>query len=468
MADKWVPLPIYAPVYTNVDETALRNGQAALENGFVTEARGHSRFPGLKLWATLPTGGRVYPTKWRGDLLCTTSLGRVYLCGQDRTIQDVTGVLVTGGERPTFAATDEQVMIAAGGPIVTLREAATTLLSDDAPETTHVGYIDAYAMAIEPGSARFRYSDAGLYSSWPGLNTETANAQSDALVAMLVNDFAEVLLCGPLSIEQWERNTGGTSRAFFRRWTVPTGLYSPYAIARADNAVFLVNKQREIARVSGQLAAPISRPIQLTLEEIDDWSGAWMAPADIGGQRFIILQMPEATNAYGARGVTIAYDYAQKRYSFLYGFDEAEGVPSRWYGWGIEAQWTQTFVGGDDGRIYTFDADTFAQDAGPMHMLGRTGHFDLGYRAQVNDLRIRMRRGQDTTGTGVIQVRVNRDNRGWLKWLSFPIGAAGDRHMHIRTGPLGTANAWQFEYRVIDAMPIEIVEMAIRPERVGG
>lgn len=464
---RWRPVPIYAPVYTNVDETALRNGQAALENGYVTEARGHSRFPGNALWGTLDGGGRVYLFPYGEDLYAVTSLGRVYVCGRDGTIEDRTTVLVTGGQRPTFAPTDDGLAIAAGGPTVTMRTGASQLLSADAPATTHVAYIDAYMLALEPGSARFRYCSPGFYGIWPAINTETANAQYDRLSSLIVNDFSEILMLGPESIEQWERNSSGT-RAFYRRWTVADGLYTPYGVALADNAVFIINKKRELARVSGQLSSPISRPIQDTLEKIDDWSECWMQVCLIRGQRFLIVQLPNATNSYGTKGVTFLYDYAQRRFAFLYGFDRTAGLPTRWYGWSIATLWERTFIGGEDGRIYTLDDVAYAQDAGPMHMLGRTGHFDLGFRMQVNNLRIRMRRGQDAAaGTGVIQLRINRDNTGWLKWLSFPIGSAGQREMTILTGPLGTANTWQFEYRVVDPLPVEIVEIAVLPERVG-
>lgn len=467
---KWQPIPIYAPVYTNVAETALRNGQAALENGYVTEARGHARFPTLKNWIDLDTPGRVYLKKVDDELYAVTSLGRVFRIGADAVAQDVTGTLVTGGKRPIFAPTADGLLIAAGGPIVTMRSGRSMLLAGDPPQTTHVGYVDGYVLAMEPGSARFRFSAAGTFTSWPVSNTETANAQHDRLTAIIINDFAEMLALGPDSIEQWERNASGT-RAFYRRWTVADGLYTPYGVCLADNAVFIINKKRELARVSGQLATPVSRPIQATLERIDDWSETWMDVAEIAGQRFIILQMPHATNPHGTKGVTVAYDYAQRRFSFLYGWDEALGVQARWKGWSIASQWQRTFVGGDDGRVYQLDAIDFQQDAGPEHMIGRSGHFDLGNRIAVNNLRIRMERGRDTSegdAVALIQVRMNRDNRGWTPWIGKPLGRAGQRFMEIYFGALGAANTWQFEYRILDAMPINIVDISIQTEPLGG
>lgn len=467
---RWQPLPIYAPVYTNVDETALRNGQAALENGYVTEARGHARFPTLAQWLDLGVPGRVYLEKVDDELFAATSLGRVFRVGADAVATDVTQTLVTGGGRPVFAPTADGLMIAAGGPIVTMRTGRSTVLDGNPPQTTHVGYVDGYVLAIEPGSARFRFSAAGTFTSWPAINTETANAQHDRLSAILVNDFSEVLAMGPASIEQWERNAGGT-RAFYRRWTVADGLYAPYAYCLADNAVFIVNRKRELARISGQLSTPVSRPVQKTLEGAEDWSEAWMDVAEIAGQRFIILQIPHATNAYGTKGITLAYDYAQRRFSFLYGWDAELGMQARWPGWSVRSQWQKTFVGGENGIIYRLDDTDFRQDAGPEHMIGRTGHFDVGHRIAITNLRIRMERGRDTStgdAPALIQLRMNRDNRGWTPWIGKPLGRAGQRSMEIYFGSLGAANTWQFEYRLLDAMPINLVDISIQSEPLGG
>lgn len=461
---KWVDIPIWSPVYTNVDETALRNGQAVLENAFITEARGHSRFPGLRSWTTLPTPGRAYLFPWRDDLVAVTGQGRIYRIGRDGTVMDVTGVLVTGGKRVIAARTEDDIIFAAGGPMVRYAEPTSVLLSDEAPETTHVGYVDGYLLALETGSGRFRYTDPSDYASWPALNVLTAEAQHDAATCMIVTPFREVLICGPESIEQWERNAAGTD-PFFRRWTAGEGVFAPYTLTSADNAAWAVTRLRELSRISGQLSQPASVAVQDTLERADDWTDAWSAVVNMRGNRFIILQLPFATTPYDTKGLTFAYDYRQRRFSFLYGWDNDRSAPGRWPGWSVESQWGRTFVGGD-GAIYELDADTYAQDAGTMPMVGRTGHWDPKGNARVNNLRIRMRRGQ-ASGDVAFQVRVNKDNLGWRPWLSKPIGKAGDRYMYIDTGPLGTARTWQFEYRVTQPIPMEIVSVEALVEKLG-
>jgi hypothetical protein len=461
---QWVEIPIFSPVYTNVDEAALRNGQATLENAFVTEAKGHSRFPGLKSWTTIPTGGRVYLFSWRDDLIAVTSQGKIYRIGKNKAVTDATGVPVTGGKRVIAARTEDDIVFAAGGPMVRYSEPTSALLSPDAPETTHVAYVDGYLIAIEPGSGRFRYCEPGDYDNWPALNTLTAESQHDPATAVVVTPFRELLICGPESIEQWERNAAGTV-PFFRRWTAGEGIYAPYTMVTADNAAWAVTKLREMSRISGQLAQPASVPVQNSFEKIDDWTDAWAAVVNMRGNRFIVLQMPKASTPYGTKGLTPVYDYRQKRWSFLFGWDNARSAQGRWPGWSIETQWGRTFVGGE-GVIYEMDDQTYAQDGGTMLMLGRTGHWDQRGNTRINDIRIRLKRGQAMSDIS-FQIRANKDNLGWGSWLSLPVGQSGDRYMYVRTGPMGCARTWQFEYRITQALAMEIVSVEANIDALG-
>ncbi|MGE0715082.1 MAG: hypothetical protein AB7P02_06540 [Alphaproteobacteria bacterium] len=455
---RWVEVPIYSPVYQNVAETALRNGNARLENGFITEAKTHSRFPGLKEWLRPPSPGRDYLFEHRGDMICVTSFGLVYRIGSNRTVTNVTGVPVSGGRRVIAAKTQDDMLFAAGGPIVRLVGPKTDLLSKDAPLASHVGYVDGYVLANEIGSGRFQYAPAP-YTTWDPLNVFTAEAKDDPITSLIVTAFNEVILGGPASIEQWERNPDGTA-PFFRRWTAGDGSYAPYTLAFAENALYGVTSLREFSRISGQLAQPVSVPMQARLEKIDDWSDAFSLVANFRGNRFIILQLPNATTVYDTKGVTLLFDYRQQRWSSLYGWDEVKSQPGRWPGWSIVSVWGRDFVGGD-GVIYEVDDETYAQDGGITQMLGRTGHFDMRGSKRIDDMRIRLERGRAPSDATTIQLRVNRDNRGFTSWLSRPLGIAGDRTMLVHTGPLGMGRTFQFEYRVSAAMPIEIVSMEI-------
>ena len=462
MADNWVDIPIDAKLFLNLDEDALTRAQAAIENGFINEAGGHSRFPGLKDFVTLNDGGRAYVHDWRGDMIVATSNGMVYRVDEDANLEDVTEAAVAGGGRVIFAKGTDELLMAAGGKPVAFRGEKTKILSDDAPETTHIAFIDSYVLANEKGSGRFAHSNAGAPGTWSALDTFAADGKPDDIMSLLVTPFREVILAGPDSVEQFERLQSG-SVPFFRRWSVGEGMPFPYTQVFADNAVIAVNSAREFVRYSGQTSQPLSDDIGRVLEAIDDWTDAWIGgfpdkPLGVLGQKFLILQMPMATNAYGTKGVTYLYDYKKKMWSELYGWSDSDSVPVRWPGWSHWPLWGKTFVGGE-GKVYEFDLSNFQADGVNQRWLLRGAHLgELGY-INITDTRMRVKRGAGThTAEGTVQVRCRRDGGTFGPWVRRGLGRTGERRSTIHFGGFGCANTWQFEFHVSDNVPVELVK----------
>ena len=475
MAGNWIPIPIEEKWFTNVHETALTRAQAAMENAFINEAGGHSRFPGLAAFATLTDSGRVYLHDWRGDLIAATSRGRVYRIDLNGNVADVTGVPVSGGGRVIFSKTDTELLMAAGGPIITFRGDTTKVLSDNAPNSTHVGFIDNFVIAIELHSGRFFHAAAGVYDSWSPLDVFTADGKPDDLTALLITPFRELLLIGPESIEQFERLTTGTT-PFFRRWSVGEGILEPYTMIATDNGAWGINDDFEMIRFSGQTSEPRSGDVQRTLEVIDDWTDAWVGgypdkPLNIIGQRFIVLQAPNATNPYGTKGLTLGYDYRQDRWFSLYGWDETNGVPIRWPGW---SHWQigsgrkkEIFVGGE-GAVYKLSNDTFKNDGVTQRMYGRTAPLSNLGEVRIDNMRARLRRGTGTNAANsTISFRARRDNKKVTRWVRKSLGKAGEREPVIEFGGMGCAEVWQFEWFVTDDEPVELVKLEAQVTRLG-
>lgn len=357
MAREWLPIPLDTKLTKNVDESSIGVGIAELENGYINEQGHHSRFPNLRGFVGLGVtdGGRVYLNEWRGDLVAVTSSGRFYLITRAGAVHERTGYFIPGRRRVVFAATEDEMAMAAGAQIVRFAGERTELMSEDAPHASHVAYIDSYIVANEIDTGRFRHSTAGLARVWSSLDLFAANGSPDNITAVLVTPYRELLLCGPKSVEQFERLSGGTL-PFFRRWTVGEGVKEPYMLTFADNAVFALNALNELVRFSGQVSSSVGDDMGALLEKIDDWTDAWIGgsgekPLHIKGQKFLLLQMPNATNKYRTKGVTLLYDYRQKRFSNLYGWNAAKGVPDRWPGWSHWSIWNRHFVGGQ-GVIY--------------------------------------------------------------------------------------------------------------------
>lgn len=472
MAGEWVPIPIDAKLYLNLDETQLRRAQAAVENGYINEAGGHTRFPGLKDFADLGDEGRAYGFEWRGDMIVATSNGLVYRIDESANVENVTAEPVSGGGRVIFAKTQDEVLMAAGQRITRFDGYRTELLSEDAPLSSHVAFLDNYVLASEKDSGRFQHADAGDPPTWDPLSTFAVDSKPDNVTALLVTPFGELLLFGPDSAEQFERLSTGDV-PFFRRWRVGEGLLMPYALTFADNAAFLVNNRLEVVRLSGQTSEPIGTDIGKALAGVDDWRDAWMGgypdqPLIFDGQAFILLQVPFATTPYGTRGRTFLFDLRGRQWSELYGWDAGLGVPARWPGWSHWTMWRgRTFVGGE-GKVYETDRASHVTAGQVQRWMLRTAHLSEAGEVEMSDSRIRIKRGVGSyTANPVLRIRCRRDNKPWTRWKQVSLGRTGETYMTKHLGGWGSGNSLQFEIEATDDADIELVKFEGQIARVG-
>lgn len=453
----WQKVPLEA-LNLNTDETLLSRAAAAMENCYRNEAGGASRFPGQKAFVSLP-GAKTWTYPHRNNLIAVTNEGRCYRIDQAGDVQDVTGVPLSGGRRPIFAATEDELLFAAGGPILRLSNDKTALLSQDAPNTSHVAFIQGYVIAIEDGTGRFFHSEAGLYDQWSPLDVFTAETKPDPINGATVTPYNELLLAGVDSIEQFEPFPSG-DRPFSRRWTTGEGLYAPYTLLATKSGTYGVNKDQEFVRFQLQASRDEGANIGLPLETIRDFDDAWTTEISIKGQKFIVLQVPNALSPYGTPGMTFIMEQRRQQWSALYGWDRGLGLPARWAPWSYTRLWGRHFVG-VPGGVRELSLDAYDDAGEPQRMLVRTSHIDEWGRARVDNFRMRIKRGTQPSGgtRSVIGLRVNRDNRGFGRWKWRDLGLSGEREMVIDFGALGYGDTFQFEIQATDASPVEIVGM---------
>ena len=100
--------------------------------------------------------------------------------------------------------------------------------------------------------------------------------------------------------------------------------------------------------------------------------------------------------------------------------------------------------------------------------LVRTAHFDQLGETQIEDLQLWIKRGIGSNASEPqIRFRVNRDNKGFGRWIRKGLGRAGDRYTTVNIGPLGTAHVWQFEVTCDDDCDIELQGMEAIFKRIG-
>lgn len=468
---RWVDLPIEKGWFANVREGVLTQSAAAMENLYVNEAGGHTPFPPLYKWLQLPSPGDVVPFSWDGGMVAVTDKGRVFRVSSDRTARDVTGVPLGGGSRPVVARTDESLLLAAGGPILVLAD-KTEILSADAPETTHVVYLEGYVVAPEPRSGRFFRSDVGDYRTWNPINQQSAEGKPDPITCMAVNEFNEMVVAGPESIELYQ-TVANADVPFYKRADLGEGILAPHTLCEGDGYWWCVNRRHEMTRIASMSPRPVSRDIDRLLMQSNDlsavntWDGAWAQELLIHGQRFIVLQVPRMRTEDGREGPTFLYDYRNGRWSSLWGVD-GDGRLERWPGRGFATAWNKQFVGGPDGWIYILgDPVAGFGDLEPVErrMRFRSGTYNAqdlergAYSLEIDNVRMRMARTKAVYGdvTDAIRLRAELDGQVWTDWVTRPLEGTG--HHNVEFTSFGVVQTVAFEYEFWSTEAIESVSM---------
>jgi hypothetical protein len=463
---QWREIPLARKLFKNVGENSLTSAYAALENCFVTEAGGVSRFPALKDFADIDGESDIYINKYRNDMISVGQDGAVHRIDQNANVERIDGVPVLGGRRCTFGRSSSALYMAAGDQIIRFDGEKTSVLSKDAPLTTHVGVIDNYVMAIEAGSGRFHHSDANAPTVWSPLNVFAADGRGDDLTSMLINPFNEILMAGEESIEQFERYAGGTT-PFFRRWSIADGISEPYTLCFSDNSAWGLNEDIEFVRIGGQTSQDVSQDVskefqaRYSLGHLSSLNRAWAHEIKIKGQKFVLLQSPEASNEYGGKGVTYCFDVRQGRWFQIYGWDDTKGVPALWAGRSVFKMWGKTFVGGQ-GKIYELDTNTYRNDGQVQRVYARTAHFAEALPSRIDRVRVHLERGVGThSAQSTIVMRVNKDGKGFGRGQYMNLGKAGDNEMVLELGAQGIADTWQFEFSCTDDTAFEMRKFRI-------
>jgi hypothetical protein len=450
-------IDLHSKILQNCEETALRAGTAALENAYINDGGGLSRFPCLKDFCPLVGNAPTIITSYDNDMIAVTG-GRTFRIDEDGTSQEITAAYVNGSGRVVFAETDRDLIMASGGDIVRYRGEKVELLSSKAPKASYVLYKDGYLIAIEPNSGRFQHSSVGNYEQWDPMDTFSAAGSEDNITSAIVSSYGDLMLAGERSLEMFDTSPDG-DKPFYRRFLTPTGLIAPYTLINADNRVWGIDDRKQFSVFNSQIGTPQSDDIQRQLSIVTDFKDAWAGEIALAGQGFIVLQMPNAENIYGTRGITLLYDYRKKRWSTLYGWDNGKGIPTRWPAWSITTCFGRTFVGGN-GTVYELTTEQ-SDDIHTQRALWRSAI--IRQKGTLNKLRMHIERGY----VGVIEeepiisLRVNKDNRGWGKWIRRGLGRTGQKHMIMNYPSFGHADTWQFEIQMTDVGRMELSKLSV-------
>ncbi len=450
----WQKLDISKRLFTNVAAGMLPAGFSVLDNAYITEADTHQKFPALKNFATLPAGGTVYPYEWRGQLICATSTGKVFVVDPSGGHTEVAGTPVAGGRRVTFAETEDRLLLAAGGQIIQYDGFELSTLSKQAPaQVTHMAYVGGFVVANELGSQLFFHNRvSGNYDDWTALDVFAADRDPDTISAIIGNQFDELIIGGEHSIEQHER---GVNSIFTFRFRISGSVYAPYTLVFTNNAAWALSSSREFIRISGQTTKPFSETIALSLETIDDWSDAWAAAVSVDGQDFVMLQAPNASGPDGNKGVTYLMNARDPQWSTLSVQDD-NGLRDRWpgYSYAYHERWNRRFVGSDLGVLYEMTSDPSANVI-KQKVRGRSAPYTPGY-VTIHAMRMRVERGVGALDqTPFIRFRAIRDGKP-TRWVAKSLGGRGVNQPYVEFGGFGTGSAFEFEWECSENVDLNI------------
>lgn len=324
------------------------------------------RAPGLTRLATLGTG----PIRgmWQfGRYGYAVSGNKLYRI--DSNWNAVAKGTVGGTGPVSMADNGAQLFVAANpqGYIYNVNTDVFQQITDpDFPGATTVGYIDGYFVFNEPNSQKIWVTSLLDGLSIDPLEFASAEGNPDNVVAIFV-DHREVWAFGTNSTEVWyDAGLLDFPLARIQGAFNELGCASPYSIAKMDNQIYWLGKdargQGMVFRAAGYIGQRIStHAIEWQMQEYADLSDAVGYTYQQDGHSFYVLNFPSADTTWVFDVATGAW---HERASFQNGDFNRHRANSQMF-------FNATNVVGDyqNGKIYKFDLDVYADDGQPQKWL---------------------------------------------------------------------------------------------------
>ena len=236
----------------------------------------------------------------------------------------------------------------------------------DFPGAGTVGYLDGYFVFNEPNSQKIWVTQLLDGTSVDPLDFASAEGNPDNVVAIFV-DHREVWVYGTNSTEVWY-NAGLLDFPLTRIQGAynELGCAAPYSIAKMDNQIYWLGKdargQGMVYRAAGYMGQRIStHAIEWQMQEYSDLSDAVGYTYQQDGHSFYVLNFPTANTTWVFDVATGAW---HERASFQNGqFNRHRGNCQMFYN-------SENVIGDyQNGKIYKFDLETYADDGQPQKWL---------------------------------------------------------------------------------------------------
>ena len=334
------------------------------ESGFLNRA------PGLKLqqavglgpiralWAHQTNGSDFYVVSGTEVFKLTSLTGTPVKLGN-----------VSGTGPVSIADNGTQIFFACNGPSYIYNETTNVfaqITDADFPGAVTVGYIDGYFVFNEPNSQRIWVTTLLDGLSVDPLEFSEAIGSPDGVVGLIV-DHREVWVFGSDSVEVWYNSAEvDFPLARIQGAFNEIGCIAPYSIAKLDNGLFWLGTdargQGIVYRANGYTGVRVStHAIEYAIAQYGNISDALAYTYQQEGHSFYVLIFPTAN-------ATWVYDVSTQMWHERAGFKNGAFTRHRS---NCQCNFEGNTVVGDfeNGNIYTFDLDVYADNSQPQKWL---------------------------------------------------------------------------------------------------
>jgi hypothetical protein len=337
----------------NLFPEAIPEGSGGKEAGFLL------RCPGLRLLATVGAG----PIRglWVTNGIAYVVSGSEFYSLTTSYTATLLGT-VSGSGPVSMADNGTQIFIACN-PLSYIYNTSTLVFAQitdvDFPGAGSVGYLDGYFVFNEPDSQKFWVTNLLDGTSIDPLDFASAEGYPDNVISLIV-DHREIFLFGNTSVEVWyDAGTPDFPLARIQGAFMEVGCEAAYSVAKLDNSVFWLGSDARgrgiVYRANGYTPARIStNAVEYAIQGYGSISDAIGYTYQQDGHPFYVLIFPSAE-------ATWVYDVSTQLWHERAAFENGLFVRHRS---NCQMSYNDEIVVGDyeDGRVYAFDLDVYADD----------------------------------------------------------------------------------------------------------
>ena len=387
------------------------------------------------------------------------------------------GTLTTSSGRVSMADNGVELFIADGstkGHVYTIATTTLTAVTDaDAlstgtlPQTCDtVTFLDGYFIVSRSGSGQFWFSDGYAGLNWQSTSFATAEANPDALTAVIA-ERGLLGLFGEFTTEVWANV--GTSPVPFARVQGSTqdwGLGARWSLCKFDETVIFLGRNRlgqvSVMRLVGTQAERVSTPdLEYLINGYSNFSDAAGFSYMLNGHPMYQLNFPTVSKSW-------LYDGKTGAWSEL----ESAGITRH------RAELSAQHLGAirvadyENGKIYTLSPDVYTDNGAEIAREIQGGHV---YAAEYNSLFMSELRLDMETGVGLatgqgsnpqVMLAISHDGGhtwGVERWTSA--GKIGEYRHRARWRRLGRTRDTVFKIRITDPVKVVLLGAALIAER---